>query len=92
MKPFSDFSIFSGRRLTEERKRWAVRPARIRALQQQGLITAAQAEGFLRDGAIGSHLENLQRKGGFKGFNQKSVKGSIIAATDPRKVQVAHQS
>ena len=39
---------------------------------------------FTRDGAIGSHLENLQRHGGFKGFNQKSV-SVVIAATDPRK-------
>jgi hypothetical protein len=31
----------------------------------------------------------LQRKGGFKGFNQKSV-SAIIAATDPRKAQEAH--
>ena len=38
---------------------------------------------FVNEGAIGSHLENLQRKGGFKGFNQKSV-SVIIAATDPR--------
>ena len=33
---------------------------------------------------IGSHLENLQRKGGFKGFNQHAV-SIIIAETDPRK-------
>jgi len=35
------------------------------------------------EGALGSHLENLQRRGGFKGFNQKSV-SAIIQATDPR--------
>jgi hypothetical protein len=29
-------------------------------------------------------LENLQRHGVFKGFNQKSV-SAVIAATDPRK-------
>jgi hypothetical protein len=38
---------------------------------------------FCGEGAIGSHLENLERKGGFKGFNQKSV--SVIEATDPQK-------
>ena len=53
------------------------------------MITREQADGFLRDGAIGSHLENLQRKGGFKGFNQKSV-SVIISATDPRKQQSGH--
>jgi len=30
------------------------------------------------------HLENLQRKGGFKGFDQQAV-SLIIAETDPRK-------
>lgn len=29
------------------------------------------------------HLENLQRKGGFRGFNQHTV-SIIIAETDPR--------
>jgi hypothetical protein len=88
MKPFSDFDFL--RQAFTEGERWTVRPNRINALQQQGLITATQAEGFLNDGAIGSHLENLQRKGGFKGFNQKSV-SAIIAATDPRKMQEAHK-
>ena len=53
-------------------------------LAAAGLITRAQCEQFIREGAIGSHLENLQRHGGFKGFNQKAV-SAIIAATDPRK-------
>ncbi len=87
MKPFSDFDFL--RQAFTEGERWTVRPARVEALRAAGLVTAAQAEGFLRDGAIGSHLENLQRKGGFKGFNQKSV-SVIIAATDPRKVQAGH--
>jgi len=56
-------------------------------LVERGAITLAQAEVFLRDGAIGSHLENLQRKGGFKGFNQQAV-SAIIAETDPRRSQV----
>lgn len=34
------------------------------------------------------HLENLQRKGGFKGFNQHAVR-LIIAETDPRKQKSA---
>jgi len=41
--------------------------------------------------SIVRHLENLQRKGGFKGFNQKSV-SVIISATDPRKQNAVHQS
>jgi hypothetical protein len=54
------------------------------------LITRVQCNQFVKDGAIGSHLENLQRHGGFKGFNQKAV-SAIIAATDPRK-QGLHQT
>ncbi|MBL9199909.1 MAG: hypothetical protein JNL39_05345 [Opitutaceae bacterium] len=87
MRPFSDFEFL--RQAFTEGERWRVRPARVQALVAQKLITAEQAEGFVRDGAIGSHLENLQRRGGFKGFNQKSV-SVIIAATDPRKVQAGH--
>ena len=87
MKPFSDFPFL--KQAFTEGERWTVDPRRVAALQQQGLITAAQAAGFVKDGAIGSHLENLERKGGFKGFNQKAV-SVIIAATDPRKVQEAH--
>jgi len=88
MKPFSDFEFL--KQAFTEGERWRVRPERVAALRTRGLITTAQAEGFLRDGAIGSHLENLQRKGGFKGFNQKAV-SAIIAATDPRTVQ-AHSA
>ncbi|MDB6167513.1 MAG: hypothetical protein JWM88_377 [Verrucomicrobia bacterium] len=89
MKPFSDFPFL--KQAFTEGERWRVRPERIDALLQGGLITAPQAEGFRRDGALGSHLENLQRKGGFKGFNQKAV-SAIIAATDPRKAQADHSA
>ncbi len=86
MKPFSDFPFL--KQAFTEGERWSVDPRRVAALQTKGIITAAQAAGFVKDGAIGSHLENLERKGGFKGFNQKAV-SAIIAATDPRKVQEA---
>ena len=72
-----------------EGERWPVRPERVAELLLRGMITPEQADGFLKSGALGSHLENLQRKGGFKGFNQKAV-SAIIAATDPRKLQEAH--
>jgi hypothetical protein len=87
MKPFSDFEFL--RQAFTEGERWPVRPERVARLRASGLISAEQAEQFRRDGAIGSHLENLQRKGGFKGFNQKSV-SAIIAATDPRKQPSGH--
>jgi hypothetical protein len=82
MKPFSDFEFL--RQAFTEGERWPVRRERAERLLSAGLITREQFEQFTRDGAIGSHLENLQRHGGFKGFNQKSV-SVVISATDPRK-------
>ena len=82
MKPFSDFDFL--RQAFTEGERWPVRRERAERLLSAGLITREQFEQFTRDGALGSHLENLQRHGGFKGFNQKSV-SVVISATDPRK-------
>jgi hypothetical protein len=89
MKPFSDFPFL--KQAFTEGERWTVDPRRVNALLQKGLITQGQAAGFIKDGAIGSHLENLERNGGFKGFNQKAV-SAIIAATDPLAVQAAHST
>ena len=50
----------------------------------QQLAQLDQARQFHEQGAIGSHLENLERNEGFKGFNQTGV-SEIISATDPRK-------
>jgi hypothetical protein len=81
MKPFTDFPYL--RQAFTEGQRWPVAEARLRRLLTQRLITPEQAEGFRKNGAIGSHLENLQRDEGYKGFNQKGV-SEIISATDPR--------
>jgi hypothetical protein len=81
MKPFSDFPFL--KQAFTEGERWPVRRERAERLLKDGLITEAQFREFTTHGAIGSHLENLQRRGGFKGFNQKSV-SVIIQATDPR--------
>jgi hypothetical protein len=86
MKPFSEFAFL--KQAFTEGERWPVNPDRIKSLVAHGLITAEQANFFLGSGAVGSHLENLQRKGGYKGFNQKSV-SVIIEATDPRKIEPA---
>ena len=83
MKPFSDFAFL--RQAFTGGERWPVKPEQLRALLETGLTTREQADGFQNTGAIGRHLENLQRNGGFKGFNQKSV-SVIIEATDPRKI------
>ena len=82
MKPFSDFTFL--RQAFTEGERWPVRRERAQRLLAAGLITSEQADQFVKEGALGSHLENLQRHGGFKGFNQKSV-SVVISATDPRK-------
>jgi len=82
MKPFSDFPYL--RQAFTEGERWKVDPERIAHLIKTGAITAEQAEQFRAKGAIGSHLENLERNDGFKGFNQAGV-SEIIHATDPRK-------
>jgi hypothetical protein len=82
MNPFSDFPFL--RQAFTEGERWPVRRERAERLLSAGLITREQSKQFIREGALGSHLENLQRHGGFKGFNQKSV-SVVIAATDPRK-------
>jgi len=83
MKPFSDFAFL--KQAFTEGERWPVSQARADRLLQQGSIDEKHHQTFLAEGAIGSHLENLQRKGGFKGFNQKSV-SVIIQATDPRRL------
>jgi hypothetical protein len=82
MKPFSDFPHL--RQAFTEGERWRVDPERIARLRKTGAITAEQAEQFRTKGTIGSHLENLERNDGFKGFNQAGV-SEIIHATDPRK-------
>lgn len=64
-------------------ERWPVDPARIDALAHAGRITTSEARAFREDGAIGSHLENIERNGGFQGFNQAGI-SEIITATDPR--------
>jgi hypothetical protein len=82
MKPFSNFRFL--RQAFTEGERWPVDRDRVEKLREAGFITARHARKFLKEGALGSHLENLQRRGGFKGFNQQSV-SAIISATDPRK-------
>jgi len=87
MNPFSYFPFL--KQAFSQSERWKVDKKRINKLVQQGSITPEQGKWFLQDGAIGSHLENLQRRQGFKGFNQTSVT-AIIKATDPRK-QITHK-
>jgi hypothetical protein len=83
MAPFTTFPFL--RQAFTEGERWKVDHARIDALLAKGQITPEQAETFRAKGAVGSHLENLERNDGYKGFNQTGV-SDIISRTDPRKL------
>lgn len=82
MNPFSNFPYL--RQAFTLGEMWPVNAQRVQKLLNEKKITAEQAEHFLANGALGSHLENLQRREGYKGFNQKNV-SIIIKETDPRK-------
>ncbi|TVM02943.1 MAG: hypothetical protein CV087_07820 [Candidatus Brocadia sp. WS118] len=85
MAPFSDFAFL--KQAFTEGETWRVDKKRLDRLQEKLFITEAQHETFLKGGAIGSHVENIQRTQGFKGFNQHSV-SAIITATDPRRYKI----
>lgn len=82
MRPFSDFSYL--RQAFTRGERWTIVPERLERLTASGLIDADKAALFAEKGAIGSHLENIQRCEGFKGFNQTTI-SDIIRRTDPRR-------
>ncbi len=81
MAPFSNFPFL--RQAFTAGERWPVSSRRADRALAQGWIDSEQHQKFVRDGTIGSHLENLERREGYKGFNQQAV-SAIIAATDPR--------
>jgi hypothetical protein len=83
MAPFTDFPFLRQAFTTGEM--WPVNPQRIDQLAAQCRISAEQADRFRREGALGSHLEILERNDGYKGFNQTGV-SDIISRTDPRRV------
>lgn len=81
MRPFSDFPYL--RQAFTQGERWEVAPDRLDRLVAAGQIDDAQRARLAEKGALGSHLENIQRGEGFKGFNQQAV-SDIIRRTDPR--------
>jgi hypothetical protein len=81
MRPFSDFTYL--RQAFTRGERWQVSAHRLEHLVDQGFIDTDQQARFIEQGAIGSHLENIQRAEGFKGFNQHTI-SDIIRRTDPR--------
>lgn len=83
MKPFTDFPWL--RQCFTDGEIWNVDPERINRAAGNGWITPEQAERFRRDGAVGSHLEVLERNDGYRGFNQTGI-NEIILKTDPRSL------
>nr|HEV8051780.1 hypothetical protein [Parachlamydiaceae bacterium] len=81
MDPFSSFPYL--KQAFTHGEIWPVDQTRISSLLHSGKITQQQADKFIAYGAVGSHMENLQRREGYKGFNQKNV-SVIIKKTDPR--------
>ncbi len=82
MKPFTELPYL--RQAFTKGQRWPVSEVNIQNALAHGWITADQATAFREQGAIGSHLELLERQDGYKGFNQHGI-SDIITATDPRK-------
>ena len=81
MKPFSEFPHL--RQAFTQAERWPVPAERVQKLVADRQLTAERAEQIIAEGAPGSHLENLARRDGFKGFNQQNV-SVTMKATHPR--------
>lgn len=81
MNPFSNFPYL--KQAFTYGELWPVREECVRSLQSEGFISQQSAQKFLKKGAVGSHLENIQRTDGYKGFSQKEV-STIIKQTDPQ--------
>ena len=82
MKPFTDLPYL--KQAFTEGEFWPVAEQRLAAALAAGVITSEQAEQFRQQGALGLHLEILQRDDGYKGFNQSGI-SEIIRETDPRR-------
>lgn len=82
MPPFTDLPYLKQAFTVGEM--WPVERQRIESLLAERLISPDDAARFRDTGALGSHLEILQRDDGYKGFNQTGI-DEIIRKTDPRK-------
>lgn len=82
MEPFSSFDYLYQELTTGEWR--AVDPVVIDALEAEGHMSATEAENFRLHGAIGNHLENMERNQGYKGFNQPGI-DDVLRKIDPRR-------
>jgi hypothetical protein len=81
MDPFTDFDYL--KQCFTAGEIWPVELSRLERLKSRGQLSPEQALKFAEHGAVGSHLEILQRDEGFNGFNQTGI-SEIIRKTDPR--------
>lgn len=84
MNPFTDLHHL--RQAFTVGQRWLVSATRAARAAEAGWITSDQADKFVHEGTLGSHLEILQRRDGYKGFNPKGI-SDIITETDPRRAK-----
>ncbi len=89
MPPFSDFSFL--RQAFTQAEMWKVPEARLNALRHAGQLSDEACRRIQTQGAVGSHMENLQRHEGFKGFNQRGV-SEIISAVNPETLALRQPS
>jgi hypothetical protein len=82
MAPFSDFEYL--RQAFSRGEMWPVARHRADGLLNKSKISPTMHSRFVESGAIGSHIEIIQRGDGFKGFNQETI-SDIIRRTDPRE-------
>jgi hypothetical protein len=81
MPPFSELPYL--RQAFTEPESWTVSRARLDELVMRGQLSADQASTIAADGGVGSHLENIAREDGFKGFNSRNI-SDALRSTDPR--------
>ncbi|QGN55629.1 hypothetical protein [Novosphingobium sp. Gsoil 351] len=88
MPPFSDMPHLYQELTTGD---WgAVDPKRVDALEATGHIGADEAEKLRLEGSIVTHLENIERNDGFKGFNREGI-DSVLRKLDPRAYHGARE-
>lgn len=82
MPPFTSFPYL--KQCFTRAELWPVSEPRLQDALRNHWISEAQATAFGTAGALGSHLEILERNDGYAGFNQTGI-SEIIARTDPRR-------
>lgn len=81
MAPFSDLDELYQELTAGD---WgAVDPGRIDRLEQEGHLPKEEADRIRIEGAIVTHLENIERNYGYKGFNRLGI-DSVLRKLDPR--------